>query len=217
MALSKTIPKTKNNFEDLLQNMDLDMDTLGNTAILSTNTLSKKTPSKKNVAKPITKLAEKTPIETPKKGIATKKIAPHSARPAPDLPAISDIFTSGFVKGIVLFLIISFNVVLLKNCFLLTISTRQNFSGNTDVDAFLYGLAISMLMTIVLFHEENWQNGFCAGAMTLYINLMILVLYMGMFDFMIGAWWSLWAMSGLIVLLPVVGLFVMVIMLKPRK
>jgi hypothetical protein len=155
----------------------------------------------------------KKPISTPANTISQPKRTPVAS---PDLPAIADIFTSGFMKGVVLFLIVAFNVVLLKNCFLMTISTKQNFSGNTELDAFLYGLAISMLMTIVLFHEENWQNGFCAGAMTLYSNLIILMLYIGFFDGIIGKAGSVWAMSGFVVLLPVIGLFVMVIMLKNR-
>ncbi len=211
---TNTISKTKNNFEELLQNIDLE--TLAqNNAVLPTNTIAKKTSTKKTIPKPTTNTSKILP-ETPQKTATVRRNTAQNTTTAPDLPAISDIFTSSFVKGIVLFLIIAFNVVLLKNCFLLTVSTRQNFSGNTELDAFLYGLAISMLMTIVLFHEENWQNGFCAGAMTLYINLAILMLYTRLFEFLIGVWWSLWLMSSLVILLPVVGLFVMVVMLKNR-
>ncbi len=126
---------------------------------------------------------------------------------------LSDVFTSSAIKGLVLLLIVAFNVVVLKNCFLLAVP-NSNFSGDIQIDATLYGLAISVLMVIVLFHEEQWENAFCPGAITLYLDALILVLYTKWFEWVIGGWWSLWFMSGLMILMPVVGLFIMVIMLK---
>jgi hypothetical protein len=125
----------------------------------------------------------------------------------------SDVFTSELMKGLVLMLIVAFNVVVLKNCFLLT-APKGGFSGDIQLDALLYGIAISVLMVIVLFHEERWHDAFCPGAVTLYLDTMILMLYTNWFGWLIGSWWTLWVMSGLMVLLPVIGLFIMVIMLK---
>lgn len=125
----------------------------------------------------------------------------------------TDVFTSSAMKGLVLLLIVAFNVVVLKNSFLLAVPT-SSFSGDIQVDGILYGLAISVLMVIVLFHEEQWHNAFCPGAITLYLDTIILVLYTKWFDWLIGGWMSLWLMSGLMILMPVMGLFIMVIMLK---
>lgn len=125
----------------------------------------------------------------------------------------TEVFTSNTMKGVVLMLIVAFNVVVLKNSFLLT-APKSGFSGDIQLDALLYGIGISTLMVIVLFHEERWEDAFCPGAITLYLDALILVLYTNWFGWLLGSWWTLWVMSGLMVLLPVVGLFIMVIMLK---
>jgi|GEM_PF-7104245 len=125
----------------------------------------------------------------------------------------TEIFTSNTIKGLVLMLIVAFNVVVLKNSFLLA-APKSGFSGDIQLDALLYGICISALMVIVLFHEERWEDALCPGAMTLYLDALILVLYTNWFGWLLGAWWTLWLMSGLMIMLPVVGLFIMVIMLK---
>lgn len=122
-------------------------------------------------------------------------------------------FTSNALKGLVLFSLLSFNTLVLKNSFLL-VMPEGRLSGNAQIDATLYGIAIAVLMVIILFHEQNWANTFCPGAITLYINLAILVFYLKWLEWLMGAWWSLWALSGLLIILPVMGLFVMVAMLK---
>lgn len=126
---------------------------------------------------------------------------------------LSDVFTSSAIKGLVLILIVAFNVIVLKNSFLMAVP-GSSLSGDLQVDALLYGLAISVLMVIVLFHEEKWHNAFCPGAIALYLDASILVLYTRWFEWLIGNWWTLWLMSGLMILMPVMGLFIMVIMLK---
>lgn len=126
---------------------------------------------------------------------------------------LSDVFTSSAIKGLVLILIVAFNVTVLKNSFLMTVPD-SSLSGDVQIDGLLYGLAISVLMVIVLFHEEKWHNAFCPGAITLYLDASILVLYTKWFEWLIGSWWTLWIMSGLMILMPVMGLFIMVIMLK---
>lgn len=128
-------------------------------------------------------------------------------------PGLSDVFTSSAMKGLVLLLILAFNVVVLKNSFLLA-APSSGFSGDVNIDATLYGIAISVLMMIVLFHEEDWDNIFCPGAITLYLDAAILILYTKWFEWLIGGWWSMWLMSGLMIIMPVMGLFIMVIMLK---
>ncbi|TAG91801.1 MAG: hypothetical protein EAZ20_03035 [Bacteroidetes bacterium] len=130
--------------------------------------------------------------------------------------SFAEVFTSSALKGLVLLLIVAFNVIVLKNSFLLAVPAGA-FSGDAQLDALLYGMAISVLMVIVLFHEEKWQNPFCAGAVTLYLDALILVLYMRWFEFLIGGWGTIWLMSGIMTLLPVVGLFIMVLMLKPKE
>lgn len=127
--------------------------------------------------------------------------------------SMSDVFTSGAIKGVVLVLILAFNAVILKNSFLMAVP-HSSFSGNSQIDGLLYGLAISVLMAIVLFHEERWHNAFCPGAITLYLDTSILVLYTKWFEWLIGTWWTLWLMNGLMIIMPVMGLFIMVIMLK---
>lgn len=126
---------------------------------------------------------------------------------------LSDVFTSSAIKGLVLMLIVAFNVIVLKNSFIMAVP-ESGFSGDTQLDAVLYGIAISVLMVIVLFHEEQWHNAFCPGAITLYLDASIMVLYTKWFEWLIGSWWSMWLMSGLMILMPVMGLFIMVIMLK---
>lgn len=162
---------------------------------------------------------ETTKKTTAKKTTARKKTTrTGNTRPKPKQTkqtneAVTEVFTSGGIKAFVLFLILAFNVVVLKNCFLLTVP-ESNFSGYAEIDGLLYGLAISVLMVIVLFHEEQWQQLFCPGAITLYIDTLILVLYTKWFEWIIGGWWSLWLMSGLMIVMPVMGLFIMVVMLK---
>lgn len=125
----------------------------------------------------------------------------------------TEVFTSNTMKGIVLMMIVAFNVVVLKNSFLLT-APKSGFSGDIQLDALLYGIGISTLMVIVLFHEERWEDALCPGAITLYLDALILVLYTNWFGWLLGSWWTLWVMSGLMISLPVVGLFIMVVMLK---
>ena len=132
---------------------------------------------------------------------------------AANAAGVSDVFTSSGIKGLVLMLIVAFNVVVLKNSFLLSVP-ESGFSGDVQLDALLYGIAISVLMVIVLFHEEEWNNLFCPGAVTLYLDTFILILYTKWFEWLIGTWWSLWLMSGLMIMMPVMGLFIMVVMLK---
>ena len=90
-----------------------------------------------------------------------------------DGAGFTEVFTSNTMKGIVLMLIVAFNVVVLKNSFLLT-APKSGFSGDIQLDALLYGIGISVLMVIVLFHEERWEDALCPGAMALYIDAFIL-------------------------------------------
>lgn len=157
------------------------------------------------------KEAKGTPKATPKPTYTTT----NKKRSSLD-SGFAEVFTSSALKGLVLMLIVAFNVIVLKNSFLLAVPAGA-FSGDAQLDALLYGMAISVLMVIVLFHEEKWQNPFCAGAVTLYLDALILVLYMRWFEFLIGGWGTIWLMSGIMTLLPVVGLFIMVLMLKPKE
>lgn len=122
-------------------------------------------------------------------------------------------FTSGGLKGMVLLLIMAFNVAVLKNSYQLAVPETR-LLGEAQADAWLYGLAIAVLMVVVLFHENHWENAWCPGAITLYLNLGILMLYLKWLDKFLGGLWSLWLLSGLLMVLPVVGLFVMVTLLK---
>ncbi|WP_299453315.1 hypothetical protein [uncultured Microscilla sp.] len=152
--------------------------------------------------------------KTTRKTSTTKKsVTPKKKTPPVTTIDMADVFTSGATKSIVLLLIISFNVVVLRNSFLLS-APPMGFSGDIKIDALLYGLAISVLMVIILFHEDQWKNAFCPGAITLYADTLILILYMKWFEFMLGKWLSMWLLSGLLIAMPVMGLFIMVIMLK---
>lgn len=150
---------------------------------------------------------KKTTASTAKKRATTTKKAQDTKT------GLSEVFTSSAIKGVVLLMIVAFNVIVLKNSFLIA-APSHGFSGDVQIDAVLYGIAISVLMVIVLFHEEQWHNAFCPGAITLYLDTLILVLYTKWFEWLIGGWWTLWLMSGLMILMPVMGLFIMVIMLK---
>lgn len=148
------------------------------------------------------------------KTTSTKKSAGSRKKPTTTATVdMADVFTSAATKSIVLLLIISFNVIVLRNSFLLS-APPMGFSGDIKIDALLYGLAISVLMVIILFHENQWKNAFCPGAITLYADALILILYMQWFEFMLGKWLSMWLLSGLLIAMPVMGLFIMVIMLK---
>ncbi|EAY26187.1 hypothetical protein M23134_02519 [Microscilla marina ATCC 23134] len=150
---------------------------------------------------------------TRKTSMAKKSVTPKKKTPPVTTIDMADVFTSGATKSIVLLLIISFNVVVLRNSFLLS-APPMGFSGDIKIDALLYGLAISVLMVIILFHEDQWKNAFCPGAITLYADTLILILYMKWFEFILGKWLSMWLLSGLLIAMPVMGLFIMVIMLK---
>jgi hypothetical protein len=150
---------------------------------------------------------------TRKTSTAKKSVTPKKKSTPTATIDMADVFTSGATKSIVLLLIISFNVVVLRNSFLLS-APPMGFSGDIKIDALLYGLAISVLMVIILFHEDQWKNAFCPGAITLYADTLILILYMKWFEFILGKWLSMWLLSGLLIAMPVMGLFIMVIMLK---
>lgn len=150
---------------------------------------------------------------TRKTSTAKKSVTPKKKSTPIATIDMADVFTSGATKSIVLLLIISFNVVVLRNSFLLS-APPMGFSGDIKIDALLYGLAISVLMVIILFHEDQWKNAFCPGAITLYADTLILILYMKWFEFILGKWLSMWLLSGLLIAMPVMGLFIMVIMLK---
>ncbi len=164
----------------------------------------------KSRAKRPTKTQKKTPTSRSKTGKGNTASSKTAATTTLDM---ADVFTSGATKSIVLLLIISFNVVVLRNSFLIS-APPMGFSGDIKIDALLYGLAISVLMVIILFHETQWKNAFCPGAITLYADALILMLYMKWFEFVLGAWLSTWLLSGLLIAMPVMGLFIMVVMLK---
>ncbi|EAY26709.1 hypothetical protein [Microscilla marina] len=150
-----------------------------------------------------------TKTEKPK--ASAKKVNPTKA----DIP-LEDVFTANATKGLVLLLIMAFNVTTLRNSFLL-VAPKIGFSGNLTLDAWLYGFAMSVLMIIILFHEENWNKAFCPGAIVLYVNALVLTLYMKWFDFMLGEWLAKWLLSGMLILMPVMGMFIVVVMLKVKK
>jgi hypothetical protein len=154
--------------------------------------------TRKRATKPTAEPAPANPIRSAGKGKA---------------PGMHEVFTSTAMKLMVLMLIMLFNVVVLKNSFLLAAPT-QGFSGNLQIDAVLYGIALSVMMVIILFHEENWDNIWCPGAIALYLNTLILILYTRWFEFFLGVWMTKWLLSGLLIFLPVMGLFIMVVMLK---
>lgn len=147
-----------------------------------------------------------------KKSITKQQSA---ATPAAKPKNLADLFTSPALKGMVLLLLIVFNVMVLRNSFLL-VAPSVAFLGDAQLDGLLYGIAISTIMVIVLFQEERWENVFCPGAITLYLDAFILILYMKWIDWLIGSWWTLWLMSGLLILMPVMGLFILVLMLKNK-
>ena len=147
----------------------------------------------------------------------TRKTKASKIEDANATPAnLSDVFTSSVMKGVVLLLIVAFNVVVLRNSFIKS-APANGFTGDLELDALLYGIAISMLMVIVLFQEERWDKLLCPGAVTLYLDAFILILYMKWFEWLIGGWWSSWLMNVLLSLLPVMGLFIVIIMLKSKK
>ena len=121
------------------------------------------------------------------------------SKQAQQAPAtLSDFFTSAAIKGMVLLLIVAFNVVVLRNSFLKSAPTT-GFTGDIELYALLYGVAISILMVIVLFQEERWDKAFCPGAIALYLDAFILILYMKWFEWLIGGWWTLWIMNVMLV------------------
>lgn len=156
------------------------------------------------------KLKQK-PQQTSKEN--TIKISQNIDPPIQNSEPLQQIFTSRYMKVVAFMLIIGFNIVVLKNSFLL-ISPSVSLLGDTTMDAWLYGFAITILMVIILFHEENWESMFCPGAITLYFNISVLVLYLGWVDGLLGRDWVLWWMGGLLSFMPAIGLFIMVLMLK---
>jgi len=178
------------------------------------------TQQKKTTQKKTTQRTRKSQTRAQKKTTTTKSSARKSSTTSRKAAAtatldMADVFTSGATKSIVLLLIISFNVVVLRNSFLIS-APPMGFSGDIKIDALLYGLAISVLMVIILFHENQWKNAFCPGAITLYADALILMLYMKWFEFVLGTWLSTWLLSGLLIAMPVMGLFIMVVMLKKK-
>ena len=187
--------------------------------IIQQTTQQKKTTQKKTTQR-TRKNQTKSQTSAQKKTTTAKSSARKSSTTSRKVAAtatldMADVFTSGATKSIVLLLIISFNVVVLRNSFLIS-APPMGFSGDIKIDALLYGLAISVLMVIILFHETQWKNAFCPGAITLYADALILMLYMKWFEFVLGTWLSTWLLSGLLIAMPVMGLFIMVVMLKKK-
>lgn len=149
------------------------------------------------------------------KSTKTNKTATTQKNQSPDVP-LADVFTATATKGLVLLMIMAFNVITLRNSFLL-VAPNMKFSGSVEIDALLYGFAMSVLMIIILFHEEDWNKALCPGAVTLYVNTLVLILYMKWLDFVLGTWLAQWLLSGLLILMPVMGMFIVVVMLKSKK
>ena len=160
-----------------------------------------------------TTTARQTKTQASKTSAVKKKTSPRAE--IPEIP-LADVFTANATKGLVLLLIMAFNITTLRNSFLL-VTPKIGFSGNLELDALLYGFAISVLMIIILFHEEGWDKAFCPGAVVLYVNTLVLILYMKLLDFVLGAWLTQWLLSGLLILMPVMGMFIVVVMLKAKK
>ena len=169
----------------------------------------RKTPNANNQTRQRKTASKQTKAAKPK--ASAQKAAP----PKADIP-LEDVFTANATKGMVLLLIMAFNVTTLRNSFLL-VAPNINFSGNLALDAWLYGFAMSVLMIVILFHEEQWNKAFCPGAIVLYVNALVLTLYMKWFDFVLGEWFAKWLLRGLLILMPVMGMFIVVVMLKAKK
>ncbi|TAF64952.1 MAG: hypothetical protein EAZ55_09840 [Cytophagales bacterium] len=150
---------------------------------------------------------------TEKTALPHKKGQASVIKTPPPTADFAELFTSRAFKGLVLLLIICFNMVVLRNSFLL-LSPSLSLSGDRQLDALLYGVSMSMLMVIILFHEEQWENMLCPGAFVLYIDAAILILYMNWLGWLLGSSITVWILTGLMSILPVLGLFIMVIMLK---
>lgn len=157
-----------------------------------------------------TKAPKSQPLKSQTRKNQTKKHQPKTEVP------LADVFTANATKGLVLLMIMAFNVTTLRNSFLM-VAPKMGFSGSIEIDALLYGFAMSVLMIIILFHEEDWNRIFCPGAVVLYVNTLVLILYMKWLDFVLGVWLTKWFLSGLLILMPVMGMFIVVVMLKPKK
>ncbi|OJJ21993.1 hypothetical protein BKI52_08100 [marine bacterium AO1-C] len=170
--------------------------------------------TKKTTAQKSKRQTSKTQTSRAKSTKTTKSAASNKTK-NPEVP-LADVFTATATKGLVLLMIMAFNVITLRNSFLL-VAPNMKFSGSIEIDALLYGFAMSVLMIIILFHEEDWNKAFCPGAVTLYVNTLVLILYMKWLDFVLGAWLAKWLLSGLLILMPVMGMFIVVVMLKTKK
>lgn len=162
-----------------------------------------------------TKAAKSQPLKSQTGKNQTRKNQTRKNQAKTEVP-LADVFTANATKGLVLLMIMAFNVTTLRNSFLM-VAPKMGFSGSIEIDALLYGFAMSVLMIIILFHEEDWNRVFCPGAVVLYVNTLVLILYMKWLDFILGVWLTKWFLSGLLILMPVMGMFIVVVMLKPKK
>lgn len=164
------------------------------------------------------KSSKQTSSKTRSNAKATSKTKTNkeSTLPSKTEVPLADVFTATATKGLVLLLIMAFNITTLRNSFLM-VAPKMGFSGNLEIDALLYGFAMSVLMVIILFHEEGWNKAFCPGAITLYVDALVLILYMKWLDFVLGVWLAKWLLSGLLIIMPVMGMFIVVVMLKIKK
>lgn len=173
---------------------------------------AKTTSTQSNKRKSSKQASSKTRSNT-KATTKTNKESTHLSKT--EVPLV-DVFTATATKGLVLLLIMAFNITTLRNSFLM-VAPKMGFSGNLEIDALLYGFAMSVLMVIILFHEEGWNKAFCPGAVTLYVDALVLILYMKWLDFVLGVWLAKWLLSGLLIIMPVMGMFIVVVMLKTKK
>lgn len=173
---------------------------------------AKTTSTQSNKRKSSKQASSKTRSNT-KATTKTNKESTHLSKT--EVPLV-DVFTATATKGLVLLLIMAFNITTLRNSFLM-VAPKMGFSGNLEIDALLYGFAMSVLMVIILFHEEGWNKAFCPGAVTLYVDALVLILYMKWLDFVLGVWLAKWLLSGLLIIMPVMGMFIIVVMLKTKK
>lgn len=123
------------------------------------------------------------------------------------------LFTSKLVQGLCFLSIKVLNVNVLYNAYV----SLGMASMDHNTDAWIFSIALNTIMCRLVIREQDWSNALCPGAIVLYLDLIIDILYFGALNFIIGEWWGKFALTALFMLMLVVGMFIIIVVKASKK
>ncbi len=154
-----------------------------------------------------------------KKDIGTKRASAPSITRAQRQPRImkpvyaDSTFKSNGMSWLILLLLIAFDVVVFSAAFLQVVP-KQISKDFQVLASLLYGLAITLLVFKVLFHE-TWQSAKFKsfGSVILTINFMFIANYFDVFHLS----FQVWLLKALLVVMPTFGIFAIIVVMQSNN